>query len=673
MISKYKFRYLICTLCILFSLTNSQTHIKDQIEINPKQSPLGLHFTEPEEQEFVPFKYDESMGKELIEERTLYRKVFLQPDGTKKARIYASPIHYFKNKNNLVDITASIASTNDTITISSSDGGWQIGQKPESGPNALSDEATILASFMAYTLNGCYHLKSRVLIQFPVNQIPSNSQIIDANLNITYLRYINCTNYDYPYCGWCDEIPNIERKIAANIIYVPWDEEYLSFDYPWSGLGSPGIDFKEIPEDTVIIDILNDGHQGLAIKTIFSISDAVQSWVSSTQGNHGILLWDMDEEDKGYEIYFASKESYLIEFRPYLEVTYTDSVEPKLRIIEPDSTTLGECILPYLDENLPIEQINPVMPEITCKAVFDGLSSLTTDTVDVNWEYIVEFDYKKRNSSTYNVTASDTIIGTSQISGSDTTAWFVDFIDQFLGGDVSIIASAVINDSTYSDTLNNIYEIRGTNPKQNIVRDFIAYKNPDLMYELWAIFYYESDRKFAQFEGVDTNLIGLPLFGPPAGYGVCQLDPVTNGCETLELWDWKKNVNTGINRFIIKKTTFLDNNNYYNQIIISDDMYWEDHEKLWEGRTVGPLEPVPFTDQQLMIDWMQLYNGGHYYYWVPVNTKDPNGPGKWVIHDDKITNREIGVGEIYYNKSEQFRQGNFPPPSIWNNYLQGCQ
>ena len=62
----------------------------------------------PDPAKFVPFKYEESMGKELIEERTLYRKVFLQPNGTKKARIYVNPIHHLNGKNGFEDITSEI-------------------------------------------------------------------------------------------------------------------------------------------------------------------------------------------------------------------------------------------------------------------------------------------------------------------------------------------------------------------------------------------------------------------------------------------------------------------------------------------------------------------------------------------------------------------------------------
>lgn len=410
-----------------------------------------------------------------------------------------------------------------------------------------------------------------------------------------------------------------------------------------------------------------------------NVTEAVKNWTDGTYANNGFLLWAIDENTVGYLATIGCWGGGGHVYREFfLDVTYTNKpVEPKLKIVEPNTTSNNECILPYLDENLPPDQIYPVMPQVTCKAVFDGLSSLISNPVDVNWQYIVEFDYKWRDiitGVTSTITSLDTIKGTTQISGSDTTAWLVNFADKFLGGTVTIIAKANVNGTVYADTLLNVYEIRGTNPKQNIVRDFIAYQNPGLMYELWAIFYYESDRKFAQFEGVNTNLLGYPLFGPPTGYGICQLDPVTDGRETAELWNWEVNVNSGIDRFLNKKTKFLDNNKYQNQIINGKDYYLEDHKWEWKDRTVGPLAPTPFTNRELMIDWMQLYNGGHYFYWVPIDKLVHNGPGHWEIHYNKIKkNMSIGVGEIYYNKSEQFRQGIFPSPSIWNNYLQGCQ
>ena len=418
----------------------------------------------------------------------------------------------------------------------------------------------------------------------------------------------------------------------------------------------------------------------------FDVLNAMEGWRNGTTDNYGLILQSSQITDARRMFHLERYGAYA----PYFEVTYTDSVKPKLRIIEPDSTALGECILPYLDENLPIEQINPIMPQVTCKAVFDGLSSLTTDTVDVNWEYIVEHNYWWRditkqiaNGNKYTITALDTIYRTTQISGLDTTSWLVNFADKFLGGKVSVITSAEVNGTTYSDTLKNIYEIRGTNPTPQIARDKAAFLEPNLKYNLWTIMYYESQTYTNQFIGLSpSSEVGNPLYGPPAGYGMFQLDPVEVD-STHQLWSWVGNINEGIRRFEVKvrmRDSYVDEVrngiDIYTRWYLQYDKKDSTKVKRFHYRKYAPqgfpgatvLSTNPANDQANIV-LHQLYQGHYYYIWEPDNERAHNGSGMWRVNPFLVYNDwDTGVQRNLIEKD--IINGNYPPN--WDSHLIGC-
>lgn len=674
-------------LFLSINLIYGQTHITDEIKITPQNKTTGIPYYEIERPGFKPFEYDESMGKELIQERTLYRKVFLKPDGTKKVRIYANPIHTRDSKNNLINLNMN--ASYDSLTVNSSNE-WQIGHKPTEGPISHDPDHTIV-ELVSHMLNygNCFHLITWVFVKFPVNEIPINSQILNAVFNIYSGRYINCNNYptDYTGCGeWCDDIPTEERKLIANVVYAQWDEDLLSSSRPWILEGFPGSDYKATPEDTLIISEI---HQiGPPVKRSINLTDAVNNWYNGSVENNGFLIKDTDYSNPGYVMSFVSRNNSNINYRPYVDITYIDSVEPKLRIIDPDTSSSGECILPYIDENLPIEEIYPVMPEVNCKAVFEGLSSLTTDTINVNWEYIVEYDYWWRDSqvstSEFIVTASDTLNGISQIFNTDTTSWSANFEDKFLGGNVTIIASSEVNGTVYSDTLKNIYEIMGTNPIPQKARDKVALLDSTYKYALWTIMYYETQNYTNQFVGFNPiDKVGYPLYGKPAGYGLFQIDPISS---TNQLWNWVANIKEGSVRLNEK---VKERNDYVNKVRKGTDIYtkWDlqydpidttltkkFHDRLnynlqngFPGATA--LSTNPANDQANIV-LHQLYQGHYYYIWIPNDPWQYNGPGIWEVNPFLIV-KKWNTGERRNSLEKDIINGNYP--HNWNNHLIGCQ
>jgi hypothetical protein len=98
------------------------------------------------------------------------------------------------------------------------------------------------------------------------------------------------------------------------------------------------------------------------------------------------------------------------------------------------------------------------------------------------------------------------------------------------------------------------------------------------------------ESRFRQF-GDD----GLPVFGPPNGFGIMQLDN-SPAPTAREIWDWKQNVGSGVAKF---QAGFGVVKQHYSNTIHA-------HPEL-----------RPLTDREIKIAAYQFYNSGSQdYYWV---------------------------------------------------------
>lgn len=97
------------------------------------------------------------------------------------------------------------------------------------------------------------------------------------------------------------------------------------------------------------------------------------------------------------------------------------------------------------------------------------------------------------------------------------------------------------------------FSIRGHNPTDGDVEAFVGSLGAPPRYAL-AILQHESrfgDWFYNQFNPTG-NLRDQPNFGPPDGWGICQLDSARGSAiTTAEVWDWKSNVRGGMD--IIRK------------------------------------------------------------------------------------------------------------------------
>ncbi len=302
--------------------------------------------------------------------------------------------------------------------------------------------------------------------------------------------------------------------------------------------------------------------------------------------------------------------------------------KPELVIISPTGDT----------PNSTISQ-EPKMPVITCQA---KLKNYTKGNVTFEWYYTVEYELSRVDYPSFNPLCSrfgkSIFSGTTSASGDQITIWEVPFTssagkfefkgefykkggcdivvnnwmdgeDVFTGGIVNIkviakneigivLDSAIVTGRT----------LLGENPNSESV---LNYASPN---EFKAIVKAESrtmqfninskDRYYTKIKkrllGSKYSRKGYPIYGPPSGFGLSQLDP--NASEK-QLWNWKSNIEGG-------KVKYYDFKKYA-------ENYMKKH---------------PPTIEELLKETYQYYNSGYkhnYYTW-------DNEFKKW-IKNSKIT------------------------------------
>jgi hypothetical protein len=166
------------------------------------------------------------------------------------------------------------------------------------------------------------------------------------------------------------------------------------------------------------------------------------------------------------------------------------------------------------------------------------------------------------------------------------------------------------------------FTVFGLNPTKASVKAMLTL-------EQQVIAYWESGRTFHQF----LSDYEVPVFGPPHGFGIMQLDPPSND---EQIWNWQANVNEGIVRYNQKSGWASD---YH--------IYLQTGDRNRNGRLLHPLadaqrgwyldeyqNPISYNadaleGDDLLLDIYQLYNGGAYWRWVLDDEEEPLGSGYW--------------------------------------------
>jgi hypothetical protein len=188
----------------------------------------------------------------------------------------------------------------------------------------------------------------------------------------------------------------------------------------------------------------------------------------------------------------------------------TYNIEPAgVKIIKPTS---GEI---FWIEGEP----EPAMPKIDCQAKVIGITPDQTTTTEFTWEAVIIYTDHGRND--IHKFESGKVIGGT---------WNPDFQNMIAGGTLTIKVKATIEDKKYQDSVTGY--IKGRNPNKETIKETLG--KPILQ----VICYKESYPKWHQFDNS-----GLPIFGPPGGFGLMQLD--TPPPTSQQIWSWLENVRGG--------------------------------------------------------------------------------------------------------------------------------
>lgn len=257
------------------------------------------------------------------------------------------------------------------------------------------------------------------------------------------------------------------------------------------------------------------------------------------------------------------------------DIEFVTANQPKLVIVYP---TDG------LKEEEDITK-DPKMPDITPQAQLQNYSG---GTVNFGWDLRVQ--WTGRDGRKFD----DSFHGNTSAQNSNVSSWSIDWNKMIRGGDeITLDVTATAGGKDYHETVNHGFIIKGDNPDRTAVKTLLTVEEQ-------VIAYMES--RFRQFWS-DKN---FPIFGAPHGYGLMQLDPPDNN---EEVWDWKANAKEGQSRFAKKKNLATK---YPSRVKEKGGAY---------------RYATNYTQQQFLTDAFQLYNGYHYWIWVPA---DPNrGGGSW--------------------------------------------
>jgi hypothetical protein len=189
----------------------------------------------------------------------------------------------------------------------------------------------------------------------------------------------------------------------------------------------------------------------------------------------------------------------------------------------------------------------PAMPKISVKAV----SSNSSGKQEVSYRLKIEYRRDIRQDEDYFPAT-----GVKKIKVSE--KWDVDFGDKIIGGRATLYCDY----GTTKDTI--IFYIRGTNPTEQAVKDYLIAQNYDIWFLTRLIRQESNYRHFNAGTNYGTgwnDSQGCPNFGPPHGWGLMQLDLLNGGQRPTaqQLWSWKANVDRGYEFLNGEKRTMVNN------------------------------------------------------------------------------------------------------------------
>jgi hypothetical protein len=303
--------------------------------------------------------------------------------------------------------------------------------------------------------------------------------------------------------------------------------------------------------------------------------------------------------------------------RPIVHITIMKE-EPELIIVETPRGVLG------ITRDSP-----PQMPQD--KALKVQLKNFDKGAVKYTWDLTVKYNRpdvidEEKNPKGY---TEGKYGGSGTGNNSEVTTIPLEWKPSIIrGGDlITLHIKAEGKDCIKEKTMERPFSVLGLNPYKSDIR-------ARLSLEEQVIAYRESG--FRQF----LSDYEVPRFGGPHGFGIMQLDPPT---DDEQIWNWTENIAEGKGRFAEKKSMAAA------------------HPSVVRKKGGAYRFATDYTQQQLLTDTFQLYNGWHYWIWVPA---DPNrGGGAWQKDPDLGVKRGRDYGGPAIQTYNDVVNGN--PPNDW--------
>lgn len=281
-------------------------------------------------------------------------------------------------------------------------------------------------------------------------------------------------------------------------------------------------------------------------------------------------------------------------------------LEPELVILRPLANSGDEKI-----------SHEPKMPELRTEA---QLKNFTGGVIHYTWEFTVR--WTGPDGRLFN----DEFAGKTEAQNAEVSAWTIAWEGKTRGGDnIALRVSTVGKGKTYKKSVTDPFKIIGENPT-------VAQVKAGLSLQEQVVVYMESFPKWQHF-----NNQGFPIFGFPHGYGLMQLDNPRATDE--QVWNWKENRTAGA------------------ALLAEKRLLAEGYPSRVRSRGGSYVEVTDFTEEQLLTDMFQLYNGFHYWVWMPRNPRRIDSGGAWVRNPNLP--RDYGREAIIVYRAVQ---NNNPPP-----------
>lgn len=281
-------------------------------------------------------------------------------------------------------------------------------------------------------------------------------------------------------------------------------------------------------------------------------------------------------------------------------------LDPELVILRPLANSSDEKIFS-----------EPKMPELKAEA---QLKNFTGGVIHYTWEFTVR--WTGPDGRLFN----DEFTGKTEAQNANVSAWTIAWEGKTRGGDnIALTVTTVGEGKTYRKSVKNPFKIVGENPT-------VAQVKAGLSLQEQVVVYLESFPKWQHF-----NNQGFPIFGFPHGYGLMQLDNPRATDE--QVWNWKENRTAGA------------------ALLAEKRLLAEGYPSRVRSRGGSYVEVTDFTEEQLLTDMFQLYNGFHYWVWMPRNPRRIDSGGAWVRNPNLP--RDYGREAIIVYRAVQ---NNNPPP-----------